>query len=85
MYSTTYSLAVPNIDLRQYIDDCASFLLKGSQREGRLSWSDLAAGAAVSKCKFPTSRRIGDTILLAMDQSPYRDKSLPSDQSKSSD
>ncbi|KAL9027847.1 MAG: hypothetical protein Q9196_003692 [Gyalolechia fulgens] len=28
--STTYGLDVPNIDLRQYIDDCASFLLKGS-------------------------------------------------------
>ena len=28
MYSTTYSLEVPNIDLRQYIDDCASFLLE---------------------------------------------------------
>jgi len=30
IYSTTYSLEMPNIDLRQYIDECASFLLKGA-------------------------------------------------------
>ena len=33
MYSTTYSLEVPNIDLRQYIDECASFLLKGASEK----------------------------------------------------
>lgn len=33
MYLTTYSLDVPNIDLRQYIDDCASFLVKGASEK----------------------------------------------------
>lgn len=33
MYLTTYSLDLPNIDLRQYIDDCASFLVKGASEK----------------------------------------------------
>jgi len=33
MYSTKYSLEVPNVDLRQYIDECASFLLRGASEK----------------------------------------------------
>ena len=63
-YPTTYSLAVPNIDLRQYIDDCASFLLKGASEKADYLGQIFQLAPLYRNVSFPLAAELGTPFSL---------------------